>query len=88
MRGLTTEINEKDIMKNPSFQVWIAAMGAVILSIFTFTAFAFTNFQTKDEARDGKEDISVQLIDLKNELHDMHQELDEVRNHERHSDSK
>jgi hypothetical protein len=72
MRGLTTEINEKDIMKNPSFQVWIAAMGAVLFSALAFTAFAYTTFQTKDEAKGDKGDILHQLDRIENKVDQLH----------------
>lgn len=62
-------------MKNPSMITWVGWIGATIVAACIFCAFAFTNFETKDEAKDKKADIVKSLDEIKTEIHEIHKEL-------------
>jgi hypothetical protein len=49
-------------MKNPSMVTWVRWLGATMLASLTLTAFAYTNFETKDEAKEKKQDIVKSLL--------------------------
>lgn len=53
-------------MKNPSFNAWVAWIGAVIGAVSVGCAFAFTTFETKDHVKELKEDIVQRLVRIEN----------------------
>lgn len=55
-------------MKNPGFPIWIGWMGATVAAAMCLSAFAFTTFQTKDEAKDSKQDIVQRLERIEQKL--------------------
>lgn len=52
---------------------WIAWLGATVVACMALTAFAYQNFETKDDAKEKKSDI-VQRLDR------IETKLDELRN--------
>lgn len=49
-------------MKNPKLETWVSWLAATLVAALTLSAFAFTTFQTKDDAKESKADL-VQRLD-------------------------
>jgi hypothetical protein len=58
-------------MKQPPMVTWIAWLGATLVAAVTYTAFAYTNFETKDSARESKSDIVQRLDRIENKLDEL-----------------
>lgn len=56
-------------IKNPfGMSQWIAWISASVVAAATLSAFAYTNFQTKENAKEFKDDIEKRLDRIENKL--------------------
>lgn len=46
---------------NFSAKTWVAWLGSTLIAALTMSAFVFGNFQSKDQARQDKEDVHKRL---------------------------
>lgn len=54
-------------MKLSSLQ-WFPWIVATFVAALTFCAFAYTNFETKDHAKETKEELKEMLTDIKSDV--------------------
>lgn len=55
-------------MKNPSLVTWVGWIAATMVAALIFTSFAYTNFETKDDAKEKKSDITQRLDRIENKV--------------------
>lgn len=58
-------------MKSPSLITWVGWIGATTVAALIGCAYAFTTFQTKDEAKDSKSDIVQRLDRIENKVDEL-----------------
>jgi hypothetical protein len=56
---------------NVSTTQWVQWLGATLVAAFTFTVFAYSNFETKEHAKETKEEIIDELKEMKSILKDI-----------------
>lgn len=63
---------------------WIAWLGATLIAAVTVVAYAYQNFETKDEARDHTGNVMQRLDRMESKQDRMESKIDEIRDRRGH----
>ena len=68
-------------MKETNFQEtqWISWIGATLVTAFTFTVFAYNEFDTKEHARETKEAVAKQLDAIEYKIDRLSDKVDRLK---------
>ena len=64
-------------MAEPNFKAvdWLKWMGATVVASVTLTAFAYSNFETKTDAKERKAEIVKSIDELKESIKELTKEM-------------